>query len=143
MKESNPASIQSLLADLPKERASLLPALWRVFEADGVLTREALAAVGEALDVPAAEVYGVASFYALFHVEAQERAPVRVCTDVVCSLFGAQELLNALRGRREKPVYAATCLGRCDAPPAALVGRQALAPASLEGVDAVLKGVQP
>ncbi|MCY0897322.1 MAG: NAD(P)H-dependent oxidoreductase subunit E [Firmicutes bacterium] len=126
--------VESLIEDLPRTRASLLPALWRLVEHEGTLKRESLVALSELLGVPAAEVYGVASFYALFSHDVPSESPIRICTDVICHLYGADALYAQVRAVAGGLVHESPCLGRCDTPPAALVGRSVVAPASPEGI---------
>ena len=66
--------------------------------------------------VPAADVYGVATFYTLV---ARPDANVRVCQGLSCKLGGADELLAKLTtdGVAHEAV---SCLGACDRPPVAI-----------------------
>ena len=66
--------------------------------------------------VPAADVYGVATFYSLV---ARPDANVRVCQGLSCKLGGADELLARLAA--DGVVHeAVSCLGACDRPPVAI-----------------------
>ncbi|MGB6643302.1 MAG: NAD(P)H-dependent oxidoreductase subunit E, partial [Thermoanaerobaculia bacterium] len=64
--------------------------------------------------VPAADVYGVATFYSLL---AEPDAGVRVCQGLSCQLAGADRLMAELEtaGTTATPY---SCLGRCDMAPA-------------------------
>ena len=72
-------------------RDLLLPALHAAQDAAGWISPGAMNHLCAKLDVPPAEAYGVASFYALFSTEARERV-VHVCDDIVCRNQGAKEL---------------------------------------------------
>src|SRR5581483_4472350 len=61
------------------------------------------------LDVPPADAYGVASFYALLALEPREPDALHVCTDLACRLAGA----TVPPGAHESP-----CLGLCERAPA-------------------------
>jgi NADH-quinone oxidoreductase subunit F len=63
------------------------------------------------LDVPPADAYGVASFYALIALEERPADVLHVCTDLACRLAGA----NVPEGALPSP-----CLGLCERAPAAL-----------------------
>ena len=67
------------------QRHLLLPALHAVQARAGWISPGALSYICRRLDVPPAEAYGVASFYALF---ATARPPVvaHVCDDIACKL---------------------------------------------------------
>ena len=64
--------------------------------------------------VPAADIYGVATFY---HLLAEPDAGVRVCQGLSCKLAGCDALMADFQDRGVAAAYA-SCLGRCDAAPA-------------------------
>lgn len=125
--------VAQLVKDLPKERSSLLPALWAVVDHLGWIDEERTEAVAAALRQPVAEVYGVASFYAL--LPTQPKDPVRVCDDLLCRLKGSQDLISKLNGRGIEAV-AWPCLGRCDQAPAVLKGANPIVEATVDKVQA-------
>ena len=66
--------------------------------------------------VPAADVYGVATFYTLV---SRPDAGVRVCQGLTCKMMGCDDLLGELEARGVKH-EAVSCLGQCDRAPAAV-----------------------
>jgi NADH-quinone oxidoreductase subunit F len=98
-------------------RHLLLPGLWALQDATGWVSPGGLAALCDALAVPPAEAYGVASFYDLLHTEPPPDRLVRVCDDVACAFAGTGETFDDLPGER----VASPCLGQCDRGAAALV----------------------
>lgn len=123
------AELDRLRGRYPTTEALLIPALhiaqrhW-----DGWLPDEAIAAVAAELDLAPAKVYGVVSFYDLFHQKPVGRHRIRVCTNLSCTLRGATEIMQALKdelGVEENEVtpdgrcsYAHfECLGSCDTAP--------------------------
>jgi NADH:ubiquinone oxidoreductase subunit E len=85
-----------ILAELPRERSMLLPALQRVQEELGYLPLWAQEVVGEHVRVPKSEVYGVATHYPELRPEAAGRHVVRVCGGLSCRVVGAPAILSAL-----------------------------------------------
>lgn len=77
-------------------RHLLLPALHAVSDAVGWISPGALNHIARRLSVPAAEVYGVATFYALFSTEPRAPRVVHVCDDIVCSAAGSEAIATAL-----------------------------------------------
>lgn len=111
--------VDALLQDLPKERNQLLPALWRVFEEYWRIGPEMIEAISKTMGVPYAEVYGVASFYALFN-NPEGCRPIYVCTDVMCALRGSEDLLKSAEVAAKGTMVSlkeAPCLGYCDEAP--------------------------
>jgi NADH-quinone oxidoreductase subunit F len=93
-------------------RHLLLPALRAAQRRVGWVSEGALGYASRRLDVPPAEAYGVASFYALIALEEREPEALHVCTDLSCRLAGV---------RAAPPgAHASPCLGLCERAPAAL-----------------------
>ena len=103
-------------------REALLPVLWDVQQTEGYISREAVHTISKTLRVPEADIYGVISFYTLFHEEPPGERIIRVCTDPSCGLVNADEVLDEVRQKAEGcTVESSPCLGMCDHAPAALV----------------------
>ena len=105
----------------------------------GWISEGGLGYVCDRLNVPPADAWGVATFYALLATSPRPKRVVHVCDDVACKCRGADELIAAL----EKAVGPAhghaslgspitirdgdavwmrsPCLGKCDQAPAAFV----------------------
>jgi NADH-quinone oxidoreductase subunit F len=102
-------------------RHHLLPALDAVQSAIGHVSRGAVDEIARRLHVPPAEVYSVASFYALISLDEAPPRVAHLCDDIACRLAGGASLL-ALLGDRDD-VHATPCIGQCDRGPAAYVQR--------------------
>ncbi|MEU8413155.1 NAD(P)H-dependent oxidoreductase subunit E [Amycolatopsis japonica] len=100
-------------------RDQLLPALHAVNDRVGWISQGALNHICRRLNVPPAEAYGVASFYALFSLKERPPRVVHVCTDLACRVNGAEAVTEAFDaagiGWHRSP-----CLGVCERAPAAL-----------------------
>ena len=92
-------------------RHLLLPALRAAQRRAGWVSEGALGYASRRLDVPPADAYGVASFYALLALEERPAEVLHVCTDLACALAGAVVPEGA---------HASPCLGLCERAPAAL-----------------------
>jgi NADH-quinone oxidoreductase subunit F len=90
-------------------RHLLLPALRAAQRRVGYVSEGALGYASRRLDVPPADAYGVASFYALLALEPREPDALHVCTDLSCRLAGA----TVPPGAHPSP-----CLGLCERAPA-------------------------
>jgi NADH:ubiquinone oxidoreductase subunit F (NADH-binding)/NADH:ubiquinone oxidoreductase subunit E len=105
----------------------------------GLFERHIVALAAE-MRLSVVEVFEVASFYHHFEIlkddQAAPRITVRVCDSLSCSQAGSGSLLrqlqNDLLGVKVVPV---PCLGRCEQAPAAQVGQQAVAHATVETVS--------
>jgi NADH-quinone oxidoreductase subunit F len=92
-------------------RHLLLPALRAAQRRVGWVTQGALGYASRRLEVPPADAYGVATFYALISLEERPAEVLHVCTDLSCALAGA----TVPPGAHPSP-----CLGLCERAPAAL-----------------------
>jgi NADH-quinone oxidoreductase subunit F len=92
-------------------RHLLLPALRAAQQRVGWVTPGALGYASRRLEVPPADAYGVATFYALLALEERPAEVLHVCTDLSCRLAGVEMPEGAI---------ASPCLGLCERAPAAL-----------------------
>ena len=99
-------------------RHQLLPALHGVQDAIGWISPAALGYICRRLDVPPAEAYGVATFYALLATEERPPRVAHVCDDIVCRNAGAAEICRRLE-QRLGPAHEAA---RASHPPPAAAG---------------------
>ena len=117
-------------------RHLLLPVLHDVRNAIGYLSEGGINEIATALQVPPAEVYGVASFYELFTFEPPS-APdaVHVCDDTACRIQGANGLIDELRADGRN-VHGSPCLGLCEQAPAVFLQRTGNAHVSIRSATA-------
>jgi NADH-quinone oxidoreductase subunit F len=101
---------------LRERRHLLLPTLHAVNDRVGWLSQEAIDHIAERLDLGPAEVYGVASFYALFSTTERPAHQVHVCVDVTCRGSGGMREDDLPEGAHPSP-----CLGLCERAPTAFV----------------------
>lgn len=138
-------------------RHLLLPALHGVQDRIGWISPAALNYLCGRLQVPPAEAYGVATFYALLATEERPPRVAHVCDDLVCRGAGAAQLCRRLEQHLGPAHYPASasprnagaawmtspCLGLCEQAPAVflqLAGDRhtTIAPATAEAVSAAL-----
>jgi NADH-quinone oxidoreductase E subunit len=153
-----PAEAKKKLDDLrplyPTARALLLPAL-HLAQAhwDGWLPEEAILAVAAELGLPPAEVYGVVTFYDLYHERPVGRHRIRVCTNVPCMLRGSGELMKTLEqtlGVAEGEVTPDgrcsyvhfECLGACEQAPMAMIDDDYHADLDPEKLRKIVEGLE-
>ena len=136
------AEVQALIGLPPAEghrRDLLIEHLHVLNDHCRALFERHIVALAAEMRLSVVEVFEVASFYHHFEIlkddEAAPRITVRVCDSLSCSLAGGDSLLrqlqNDLSGVKVVPV---PCLGRCEQAPAAQVGQQAVAHATLDTV---------
>jgi NADH-quinone oxidoreductase E subunit len=87
--------LDELLTRYPTKMAALLPALWIVQRERGWVSDEAMSEVAHALDLTAAYVKGVVTFYTMYHQHPVGKHFIQVCTTSPCHVCGAEDVVNA------------------------------------------------
>ena len=134
----------------PQRQSALLPALSVAQDEYGYLPDTAVDEVAQLLDVPAAEVEAVASFYSMFHRHKVGSTVIRLCTNVSCHLQGADTVATYVSKRLgigNKQTTAdgkitlefVECLGACDQAPVMLVNDHLYGDLTLDQVDKILQ----
>lgn len=126
----------------------LLRELSRLQHERGYLSDETLRELSRGRRVPLYVLEGLVSFYPLFRRSPPPSRVVHVCRDVCCAMAGdTSALLDRLNELDDIEVAAVSCLGRCDAAPAASVNDAPIAPATLvelaDDFEAVLGAAPP
>jgi NADH:ubiquinone oxidoreductase subunit E len=140
------AEIEGHLALYPDRHSAALPALAAAQRLHGWCSPEALEQVACVMRVTPAYLESVATFYDMLETSPVGRHSVYVCTNISCSLCGADELLEAMQsaadaapdGAAEFNVRGFECLGACDIAPMASVDGVYVGPLSVDDVPQLL-----
>jgi NADH-quinone oxidoreductase subunit E len=144
------AEIEAHMANYPDRRSAALPALEAAQRVHGWCSPDALEQVACVMRVTPAYLDSVATFYDMLETSPVGRHSVYVCTNISCSLCGADELLEAFvaaaaedpDGEREFNVRGFECLGACDIAPMASVDGVYVGPLSIGDAAQVLDDVR-
>jgi NADH:ubiquinone oxidoreductase subunit E len=119
------AAIEVLMTRYPDIRSAAIPAMKIVQREHGWLSPTAMEQAACVLRLTPAYLVSVASFYDMFELAPKGKCDVYVCTNISCSLLGADELYahvkDVLGGDPDFNVRAFECLGACDIAPMASV----------------------
>lgn len=122
----------------PHPESFLIAVLQLVQKHYGYLPREALDAVSQLMQIPAAKVTGVATFYHYFTFVPRGRHTISVCMGTACYVKGAAILVDRLKALLGVEVghasadglftlECARCVGACALAPVVMVDDQAYA----------------
>lgn len=121
--------IESILKRYPgASRDSLIPILQEVQGQEGYLSLEMVALIGRHLNLPAAKVFGVATFYNQFRFRPLGKYHFMVCRGTACHVTGSATLLDTLckelelqpgKTSRDKmfSIQVIACMGACGLAP--------------------------
>jgi len=89
--------LEEIAARYPQARSGLLPMLHLVQSVEGRITPEGIEACAEILDISAAEVSGVATFYTMYKRKPVGDYLVGVCTNTLCAVMGGDAIFDRLK----------------------------------------------
>jgi NADH-quinone oxidoreductase subunit E len=122
------AEIKQFKGKYPDPKSALLTALHVAQREHGWLSPEVMRDVAEVMDLPPTEVASVASFYTMFNRQPVGENLIQVCTNISCSLLGAEHIVEHLKSKLGIDVGETTpdnkftlvtveCLGSCGTAP--------------------------
>src|SRR5690349_12637136 len=89
--------LEEIAARYPEARSGLLPMLHLVQSVEGRITPEGIEARAGILDISAAEVSGVATFYTMYKRKPVGDYLVGVCTNTLCAVMGGDAIFERLK----------------------------------------------
>lgn len=113
-------------------KGSLIPILQEVQKAYGYLSQDIILRVGQSLNIPASQIYGVVTFYSQFHLNPRGKNIIRVCQGTACHVRGAKSVLQAIEDQLQITAGETTedlqytieniaCIGACGLAPVIMV----------------------
>ena len=130
--------IERHMAKYPDRRSAAIPALAAVQREYGWCSPEGVEQAACVMRLTPGYLMAVATFYDMLETQPCGRHAVYVCTNISCSLLGADELLERMQAEvGEDPdlnVRAFECLGACDIAPMASVDGVYVGPIALDDV---------
>jgi NADH:ubiquinone oxidoreductase subunit E len=138
--------IEAHMALYPDSRSAALPALEAAQRVHGWCSPDAIEQAACVMGVTPASLESVASFYDMLETAPVGRHGIYVCTNISCSLCGADELYEAMCAAAgddaDLNVRSFECLGACDIAPMASVDGVYVGPLTLADVPKLLDDVR-
>lgn len=147
--------IQVLIKDLAdkhgRTRASLLPIMQGVVEKENYLSERSMVEIAREVDLPAADVYGTASFYSFLETKPTGKYIIRVCKTITCAMKGKNQILFAIQDMlkirlgettpdKQFTLLQTNCLGWCHKAPAMLINDEVYTELTPEKAREILAG---
>lgn len=119
---------KNIIASFAEVPGGMIEAFHAIQDEFSYLPEEAVIEAAKVFGVPAAEAYGVATFYSYFSVQARGKNVVRVCESAPCHIAGAAEVIAAIERELGISIGSSTadgrfafeftqCVGQCQATP--------------------------
>jgi len=128
--------VDRIAADFGGARGALIPMLQQVQAELGYLPPAIMERIAERSGVPAARVFGVASFYSQFRFEPVGRHILRVCQGTACHVQGAVAVMEVICDELGVAEGGTTEDGEFTVEPVACLGCCSLAPVIMIDEDA-------
>jgi NADH:ubiquinone oxidoreductase subunit E len=145
------ARIEEYMARYPDRRSAAIPVLHAVQERYGWCSPEGIEQAAAVMRLTPGYLTAVATFYDMLFTQPVGAHDVYVCTNISCSLRGADELFAAFHEHGgddpEFNIRAFECLGACDIAPMASLDGSYVGPIAVDEVpgvlDALRRGEEP
>lgn len=123
------SEISTILQKYPANSTdALIPILQEVQEQQGYLSEESMIGISRYLNMPASQIYGVATFYNQFRFEPNGRHHVQICRGTACHVKGSENVLDEIMRRLDIEPGQTTKDGQFSLGVVACVGACGLAP---------------
>jgi len=94
--EATVGELRELMGRYPQARSALLPMLHLLQSVEGHVSTAGIELCAELLDLTAAEVAGVATFYTMYKRRPMGTHHVGVCTNTLCAVMGGDAIFERL-----------------------------------------------
>ncbi len=131
------------------DKSTLIAVLQDIQEAFNYLPKEALKAVGKAMNIPLSRVYEVATFYNAFSLKPRGEHIVKICMGTACHVRGASAIhdkmertLNIKPGEttadKKFSLETVNCVGACALGPVVVINTEYHGQMTMAKVDKVI-----
>jgi len=139
-------AIETLMGKYPDIRSAAIPAMKIVQKEHGWLSPTAMEQAACVMRLTPAYMISVASFYDMFELRPKGATDVYVCTNISCSLLGADALFAHMKetvgNDPDFNVRGFECLGACEIAPMASVNGVYVGPLELEDCERLRDAVK-
>ena len=136
----------------PLASGGLISVLQKAQDLYGYLPEELIAFIATEMDIPAAKIYGVVTFYAQFRTAPVGKHCIMVCQGTACHVTGSRrveeaiaELLDIKEGETtadgQFTLQSVACLGCCSLAPAMMIGSETSGKLTPDSAQDVVKSL--
>lgn len=126
------ARLQACISAHKDEAGALMPVLHEAQNIYGYLPAEVQTVIADGLNIPLAEVYGVATFYSRFTLNPKGKHQISVCLGTACYVKGSDKVLAEVEKElriscgecthdRKFSIDSCRCVGACGLAPVMIV----------------------
>jgi len=142
--------IEGLVARYPKKQAAVLPVIHLIQREFGYISEEQERWVADLLEINPVRVREVVTFYSMISQKRLGKYHIQVCSNLTCSLMGAESLIEYLTEKlgikpgetTEDGKFTLTtveCLGACEQAPGMMINDDFYGRLNKEKLDKILR----
>ncbi|WP_225877788.1 NADH-quinone oxidoreductase subunit NuoE family protein [Alkalibacter mobilis] len=141
--------LDAFIDSLEDKEGLLIHILHKAQEIFGYLSLEVQLYISKRLDIPAAKVFGVVSFYSYFTQEPRGKHTISMCMGTACFVKGSEQILETFcnelgvkSGETSKDglftIKDVRCIGACGLAPVAMIDDKVYGHLTVESVKEIL-----
>lgn len=142
--------LSRIIAAYKDKPGPLIPVMHEAQDLFGHLPLEVQKVIASDLDVPLADVYGVATFYSKFTLKAKGKYQINICMGTACYVKGSQAILDKISDTLHLQVgetspdgnfslEATRCIGACGLAPVMTINDQVYGELDADQVEQIMK----
>jgi NADH-quinone oxidoreductase E subunit len=151
--EKTRKKIDEIVARYPQKQAAILPLLHIAQQEFGCISPDSEKRIADILGVKPIRVREVLTFYTMLNREPVGKYHIQVCSNLSCSLLGAEKLIDYLKeklgiepGQTTKDgkftLSLVECLGACEQAPCIMVNFDYFGNLDKKKIDKILDGLK-
>ncbi len=151
--QENLERINQELKKYPVKKPGVMAALYIGQEQNGYISNEVIEEVARVLELTNEEVFGVVSFYTMYHQKPMGKHHIQVCTNVSCMLRGGYEIWERVKEKLGIDNLEVTedsnfsleeveCMGSCGTAPMIAVNEDYYENLNTEKVENILESLR-
>lgn len=142
--------LSKYIDSLEEKDGALINVLHEAQDLFGYLPRDLQLFIARKMDITAAKVFGVVTFYSYFTMEPPGRHNISICMGTACFVKGAEDILQEFKSRlnikdgnrSEDGVFTIDtlrCVGACGLAPVVMVDGKVYGRVKVQDVEGILK----
>lgn len=151
--EQTRKKLEEVIARYPQKRAALLPILHLVQEDIGYISAAEEKQVADLLEIKPIQVREVVTFYTMYSRKSVGKYHIQICSNLTCSLLGAQTLIDYLKEKlgielgettedKKFTLTTVECLGACEHAPCMMINYDYYGNLDKKTIDEILDNLE-
>lgn len=154
LKQAQIDKIYSICDSFGNKEGELINVLHKTQETFGYLPAEVQELIAEKMNIYAAKVFGVVTFYSFFSMTPKGEHPIAICTGTACYVRGAEKVLEEFKKQLNIEIGETTadgkfslsclrCVGACGLAPVVLVGEKTYGRVAPDDIIEIINEYKP